>query len=107
MARQDDDARDAASRIEQALLAALCQPSLKPEDRAAILQRLENHHFFDPDHTVVYRAILKTSAARQGDLRAALTQMVTRMGFPDIEIGAYFSPETPSSNELRKLLSKL
>lgn len=107
MARPDDDARDAASRIERALLAALCQPSLKPEDRTAILQRLENHHFIDPDHAVVYRAILTPSTAQHGDMRAALAQMVTRMGFPDIEIAGYFSAETPSGHELPKLLSQL
>jgi hypothetical protein len=107
MARPDDDARDAASRIEQALLAALCQPSLKPEDRTAILQRLENHHFVDPDHEVVYRAIVAPSTAQQKNLRGALIQMVTRMGFPDIEIDGYFSAEMPSGNELQELLSQL
>jgi hypothetical protein len=107
MAGPDDHPRDAASRIEQALLAALCQRSLKPEDRTAILQRLESHDFVDPDHEVVYRAILTPSIGQQGDLRAALVQIVTRMGFPDIEIADYFSAATPSGNELRKLLSQL
>lgn len=107
MARPDDAARDAVSQIEHALLAALCQSSLEPEDRTAILQRLEHYHFVVPDHEIVYRAILTASAAHPRDLPATLTRMVTRMGFPDIETIGYFSTEPSNSGDLRKLLSRL
>jgi replicative DNA helicase len=92
---------------ERKLLVALCQSTLSPETRATILSRLSNHRFAEPDHEVVYRALAAMPAMDHADALQALTQAVTRMGFPDLDLGGLFKEYSLTPDELASLLSRL
>jgi hypothetical protein len=107
MTSPDNALPDAMLRIERALLAALCQASLDAEIRTTIVQKLAKHRFADADHEVVFRALVTIPSLGQNDMLAALTQAVTRMGFPDIEPRDYFKEELPGNEELLRLVTQL
>ena len=107
MTGADKSGRETALPIERTLLAALCQPSLGPDARSAIVQKLRNHRFAAPDHEVVFRAILTTPIGENTEMLAALTQAVTRMGFPDIELRDYVDKAPLSNEEILTLLAQL
>jgi hypothetical protein len=98
-----------ASRIEaeRKLLAALCQPWRRTEMREHILRNLKTYRFVVPDHDVVYRAIIKLPAGDNADLLGALTQAVTRLGFPDLDVREIVEEPAPSDEEVTSLLAQL
>jgi hypothetical protein len=92
---------------EWKLLAALCHSTLTADERATILRRLKDHVFAEPDHEVVYRALAATPEADTSDALQRLTQAVTRMGFPDLDLSELFRKYSPVPNELALLLARL
>jgi hypothetical protein len=92
---------------EHALLAALCHTALAPDLRAAILTRLNNYHFVDPDHQVVHRALIGLRSMDNSEMFSALTQAVTRLGFPDLNLSSLFSNPLLSKVEIDSLLARL
>jgi hypothetical protein len=99
--------RDVQVDAERKLLAALCQSALAPEMRATVLRRLSKHRFAEPDSEIVYRALAAMPAASHVDALQALTQAVTRMGFPDLDLGDLFKEYLPTTDELTSLLARL
>jgi hypothetical protein len=99
--------REEQMEAEHKLLAALCQSAVGAETRAAILQRLKAHAFAEPDHEVLYRALVTMPAADSSDARQALTQAVTRLGFPDLELSEFFKEYSPTADEIAALLARL
>jgi hypothetical protein len=92
---------------ERKLLAALCQAAVDAETRAAIVRRLEHHNFAEPDHEIIFRALTKTPVADSADARQTLTQAVTRLGFPDVDVASLFSARAPAPDEITALLNSL
>jgi replicative DNA helicase len=92
---------------ERKLLAALCQSALAADTRAIILRRLRDHSFAEPDHEVVYRALVAMPAAGAPEALQGLTQAVTRMGFPDLDLSDLFKKYSPPPDELVLLLARL
>jgi hypothetical protein len=93
--------------IERKLLAALCQSTVNPDTRATILRRLKTHRFAEPDYEVIYRALVATPSAGRAETMQALTQAVTRMGFPDMDLGELFKESSLTSDEVASLLDCL
>jgi hypothetical protein len=93
--------------IERKLLAALCQHDLNAVTRAAILHSLENHRFTESDHEVVYRALTAIFSAGRTNSLETLTQAVTRMGFPDMDLRELFTESPPTPDEIASLLACL
>ena len=99
--------QSAGAESERRLLAALCQNAVDATTRRSILQRLKNHAFATPDHEVIYRALLRIAPADATDLREALTQAVTRLGFPDVDLDPLFDPPKPTEEEITALLDRI
>ena len=78
--------------VECQILRALCtSPHLGAEiDR--LLAELRIHEWRDPEHRVVYEALLRIRVRDAATLRPELAATATRMGFPDVEWGEYFEP---------------
>jgi replicative DNA helicase len=93
--------------IERKLLAALCQHDLNAVNHAAILHSLENHRFTESDHEVVYRALTAIFSAGRTNSLETLTQAVTRMGFPDMDLRELFTESPPTPDEIASLLACL
>lgn len=92
---------------ERKLLAALCQATVDAETRAAIVRRLARHNFAEPDHEIIFRALARTLLADSSDARQTLTQAVTRLGFPDVDVTSLFSERAPTPDEITGLLNFL
>jgi replicative DNA helicase len=92
---------------ERKLLAALCQAEVDAETRAAIVKRLKQYSFAEPDHEVIFRALTGMGVTDWGDARHTLTEAVTRLGFPDMELAWLFSERAPTKNEVAALLERL
>jgi hypothetical protein len=92
---------------ERKLLAALCQSRLTSDTRITVLGRLRDHVFVEPDHAVMYRALAAMPTLDPSDALQALTQAVTRMGFPDLDLGGLFEEYSPTSDEIAALLVRL
>ena len=93
--------------IERRLLAALCAPPLDDQTRAQILEHLSAYTFANPDHEVIFRALVKMPPASSAQIRETLSARVTRLGFPDIDVEQILELAPPSSEEIIGLLRQL
>ena len=107
MDRSTDLPRESRIEAERKLLAALCQGALDARTRGTILQRLKHYVFAEPDHEVLYRALATMPAVDPADARQALTQAVTRLGFPDVDLDSLFTLSPPKPAEVAALLELL
>lgn len=96
-----------AAEVERQLLAALCAPALDRQTRAEILERLRAHVFADPDHDVIFQALAKMPHASAGQIRETLSALLTRLGFPDIDVNPIFELDPPSAEKIIALLRQL
>jgi len=76
--------------LEREILRALCASPHLTGDRRTLLRPLASHVWRDPEHRVVYEALLRTLTRDPGALRSELPATATRMGFPDVEWSEYF-----------------
>ena len=98
--RARDSSRDAARR-ERQVLRRLCHARLSPAAWKRITATLSGYVWQDTEHALVYAAIERLSLRDPAMLREELPAQATRMGFPDIDLRPYFSPEgarTPASS---------
>jgi hypothetical protein len=103
-----NSARETRIETERKLLGALCQSRVNYDTRITILGRLRDHVFAEPDHEIVYRALAAMPTVDPSDTLQALTQAVTRMGFPDLDLGGLFFEEySPTSDEIASLVGRL
>ena len=82
--------------LEREILRALCASPHLSSERSGFLRALGSYDWRDPEHRVVYEALLRTLARGSGTLRSELPATATRMGFPDVDWGEYFKPSEAS-----------
>ena len=90
---------------ERKLLAALCQGTITQPTRERLLLRFETHRFAAPQHEVIFAALRMLPAGNTD--RAAMERTLTRLGFPDLELGPFFEEAAPAEGELLTLLDGL
>jgi hypothetical protein len=105
MHKEEPDPR--TEEIERQLLAALCAPGLNSETRAAVLERFATHVFADPDHEVIFGALVKIPHAAAEHIRDTLSARLTRLGFPDIDVEPIFELPPPPPDKIKSLLQQL
>jgi hypothetical protein len=98
---------DDAGATERRLLAALCQDSLGPLARQAIVQRLERHSFSAPEYEVIFRMVSRVPLKGVKGPRATLLFSLTRLGFPDVDIEPFIADSAPNEEEAAALLQSL
>jgi len=86
--------------LERKILSALCsapatRAEVRQEDdtrtREAILTALHRHLWEDPEHRVVFEALISLPGRNMKELREQLPAQATRMGFPDVNWDEYFA----------------
>jgi hypothetical protein len=100
-------ARKDKMKTEHALLAAVCRPAISRELRAAILIRLNTYNFMVPDHQIIHRALSGLPPLDASEMFPALTQAVTRLGFPDLDLSDLFTERALSKEAIASLLDRL
>ena len=82
--------------LEREILRALCASPRLTAERGGLLRALASHEWRDPEHRVVYEALLRTLSGGSGALRSEVPAAATRMGFPDVDWSEYFKPSEAS-----------
>jgi len=82
--------------LEREILRALCASPHLTSERGRLLRALASHDWRNPEHRVVYEALLRTLSRSTGALRSELPAAATRMGFPDVDWAEYFKPSEVS-----------
>ena len=93
MARTEHSAR--VSEIERQILRALISTQIESSDWTAIERELGAYAWREPDHTVVYKAIVRARSRDQKNWRKELPAQATRMGFPDLDWQELLGPTLP------------
>jgi hypothetical protein len=87
-----DDSRNAPPEDrERTYLALICQGLLDEALRAEIEDLLARHSWESDDHRDVFQ-VLRWWRAEPDAIRGGLPARLTRLGFPDTDIGEYFVP---------------
>jgi hypothetical protein len=82
--------------LEREILRALCASPHLTADRGGLLSALTSYEWRDPEHRVVYEALLRSLTGGSGALGSELPATATRMGFPDVDWAEYFKPSEAS-----------
>jgi hypothetical protein len=93
--------RDSSARpvdLERGVLRQLCHARLTRPAWAKVARELQEYPWQDVEHGLVYAAIERLASSDPKMLREQLPAQATRMGFPDIDWQAYFSPEGKCSH---------
>jgi hypothetical protein len=96
----------AISKAERLVLRALCTRLVEEAEWIEIDRKLAGYCWQEPDHAVIYKAIVR---ARRGDPRHWRTQLpaqTTRMGFPDLDWESILEGSPPEP-DLDQLIRKL
>ena len=94
--------------LEREILRALCASPHVTTARGGLLRALVSHDWRDPEHRVVYEALLRAPARSTEGLRSELPATATRMGFPDVDWAEYFKPsEASRAAELKSCIRAL
>jgi len=97
--------------LERILLRAICRQTLNSKTWEHMLSELSRYQWRDPDHAVVYAAIVKAGNSGAADWRSHLPAQTTRMGFPDMDWTIYLAntgePERKIIDLVRALKSAL
>jgi hypothetical protein len=103
--------------LERKILSALCNaPATRTEvreeadarTRNAILTALRTHQWQDPEHRVVFEALISLPERNPNELREQLPAQATRMGFPDVNWDEYFAlraADSPIESLITELLT--
>jgi hypothetical protein len=83
---------------ERDLLRRICQTGIAATS-ADGLKILAGHPWADPDHRVIFEALVRLAGVPTASLRDRLPAEATRMGFPDIAWDKFLtSPQTSPSS---------
>jgi hypothetical protein len=75
---------------ERLLLTALCQQALDASAREEVLRHFAARKFAHPEHQIVFWALSQLPAREPSIIREVLATRLTVMGFPDLDVSAFF-----------------
>lgn len=93
--------------LERAILRGLCTRSIDASLWQEIRVQLAGYVWSEPDHSVVYEAILRVNSRNARNPLAHLVAQATRMGFPDLGWEVYLSPSAAPEANIGELVRKL
>lgn len=95
------------TRLEELILAALCQGAFDLAARNKVMHRLASYRFAMDSHQVVYRALASIPTADPQRLRELLPARVNNLGFPDTDWENLLAPRTFERDHLAAQLDSL
>jgi hypothetical protein len=95
--------------VERQILRALVASEIESSEQAELERRLRAYPWHEPDHTVIYQAIVRGRSRGQKNWREQLVAQATRMGFPDLDWKAFLEtkPVVAPKTKLNLLLQEL
>lgn len=98
---------DDVRRRERAVLRAICHGTREGPLRELARLRLGEYRWREPVHEVIFQSLLSLPAADPAVVREQLPALLTRRGFPDVEIADLLEPQDLSRDEFERLLDEL
>ena len=101
---RQEDRRIEAERL---LLTALCQQTLDATAREDVLRHFSTRKFAHPEHQVLFWALSQLPAREPAIIREVLATRLTVMGFPDLDVSAFFDAPALPDRDISALLRVL
>lgn len=92
---------------ERRVLQALCQATPQGSVRATARAVLAGYPWREPVHQVIFDVLMALPTEIPDVVRSQLPARLTRRGFPDVDIDAFFQPHAMSKQEAERLLRDL
>jgi len=94
--------------LELTLLRMLCGPELAANARESAMGSLARHAWRDDEHRVVFESLRRIRIFGSSSIHAELPAAATRLGFPDVDWGRYFTGnEERGPEEIKNLIHAL
>lgn len=103
----DDALSTPLADLERLFLRALCAGAINEVAWQAIRRTLADYVWREPDHAVVYEAIVRVRGRDSRNWREQLPAQTTRMGFPDLDWTIYFNRSGAPDPNIDELVRKL
>jgi hypothetical protein len=99
----------AISRTERLVLRALARGRVEGGEWLEIDRKLAGYLWREPDHAVIYEAIVRARSRDPEHWREQLAAQTTRMGFPDLDWESFLGPPPMGAPEatLNELIHEL
>jgi len=106
MTDREDPSR--AARVEREVLRLIVSTDLPSREWTEIVRTLGAYVWREPDHRVLFEAIVRVRKWNVQNWREELRAQTTRMGFPDLDCQAWLAagPVRPKRS-LKRLIRKL
>jgi hypothetical protein len=85
--------RPNSEHSERAIISALCQNALPPEQRAQVMHQLTRYRFADPQHQIIFQALSGLPHVETTRILELLPGRVTNLGLPDVNLDTFFTPQ--------------
>ncbi len=95
-----------AADLERVILSALLTREIGPSEWIRVEHSLATHRWHEPDHAVVYQAIVRSRTRDQKHWREQLAAETARMGFPDVDWKSFLA-STTRETKLERLIRQL
>jgi len=102
----DEPSRPVAD-LERAILRAICANATTQDIWIETQVNLAHYVWRQPDHAVIYEAIVKVRSRDPMNWRSHLPPQTTRMGFPDLDWAAYLAPVEMPERRISELIREL
>lgn len=95
-------------QLELRVLQVICQGALLGEtEEAAARELFGTYEWQDPIHSLIFKSWLLLRDTSQETFREQLPAMLTRRGFPDVDLAPYFLSPEPTNKSLEDLVKDL
>ena len=93
--------------MEIQVLQAICQGTLPGETVEAARELLGQYEWHDPIHSLIFKSWLSLPEVSPEIFREQLPAMLTRRGFPDVDLEPYFRPSKSLNKSFEALVRDL
>jgi hypothetical protein len=99
--------REEILEAEETILRCLIPQSLASSQRKELACILAGYKWEAGEHETLFEVLLQSRIANTEKLREELPAILTRRGFPDVELAGYFAPEAPTAAEALRMARAL
>jgi len=103
----NETSSDPVADLECAILRAICAKVTAQDVWTETQLNLAHYVWRQPDHAVIYDAIVKVRSRDPMNWRSQLPAQTTRMGFPDLDWAAYLAPVEMPEGRISELIRTL
>jgi hypothetical protein len=105
--REGEPAIESAAELERRVLGALCLGACEGPIAELARSMLAGYRWREPAHAAVFDIVMSFPASSAAALREQLAARLTRRGFPDFDVAAWFALPQCSEREVGEWMRRL